>query len=101
MGVGTPRCKSSWNCTLADEMMGDFWAAVEGGRTQAIPNFSTQPSWLYDGQNNADLKALGDYYGRLLAWYTKGQVTDRTIPPPTLLSDRALVVLYMQSVLIM
>ena len=57
-------------------MMGDFWSAVDGDHTDAIPNFSTQPSWLYDKNNKADLDAPGDYYGRLLAWYTTGRVTD-------------------------
>jgi len=42
----------------------------------AIPNFSTQPSWLYGPDDKANLTALGDYYGRLLAWYTKGGVKD-------------------------
>ena len=68
-----------------------------------IPNFSTPPTWLYDAKNwgyNKDctsanhctyhgyergtapasahggLTALGDYYGRLLAWYTRGGFTD-------------------------
>jgi hypothetical protein len=76
VGVGTPNCKSSWDCTTPDEMMEDFWEAVDGDSTEAIPNFSTQPSWLYDKNNKADLQALGDYYGRLLAWYTNGTVTD-------------------------
>ena len=43
---------------------------------EAIPNFSTQPAWLYDQDNKADLPALSDYYGRLLAWYTQGGVED-------------------------
>jgi hypothetical protein len=45
-GVGTSQCKSSWNCTLADQMMGDFWNAVDGDNSEPIPNFSTQPSWM-------------------------------------------------------
>jgi len=32
-GVGTAACRSSWNCTLADEMMADFWSAVDGDNT--------------------------------------------------------------------
>ena len=68
-----------------------------------IPNFSTPPTWLYDdkkwGYNtectsdnhctyhgyergtapasaHGGLQALGDYYGRLLSWYTRGGFTD-------------------------
>lgn len=57
-------------------MMADFWNAVDGDNSEAIPNFSTQPAWLYDAHDKANLPALGDYYGRLLAWYTKGGVHD-------------------------
>ncbi len=69
-----------------------------------IPNFSTPPTWLYSSDHsyskictgagpdhckspayekgvapaslNGGLKALGDYYGRLLAWYTNGGFVD-------------------------
>jgi hypothetical protein len=68
-----------------------------------IPNFSTPPTWLYDATDwsyskvctqangcksggyekgaapasaHGGLAALGDYYGRLLAWYTQGGFTD-------------------------
>lgn len=79
VGVGTPQCEASWDCTLPDQMMADFWNAVDGDAQEAIPNFSTQPPWLYPATRTApasNLTALGDYYGRLLAWYTKGGMTD-------------------------
>ena len=68
-----------------------------------IPNFSTPPTWLYSGTDwsyskecsqangckssgyekgtapasfHGGLTALGDYYGRLLSWYTQGGFTD-------------------------
>ena len=68
-----------------------------------IPNFSTPPTWLYNENDwsystecsqangcksngyekgtapasfHGGLTALGDYYGRLLAWYTQGGFTD-------------------------
>ena len=84
-----------WNFTLLDDQMLDYWDAVDGQHTPQIPNFSTPPTWLYDntswGYNavctaastckyggyekgtapasaHGGLAALGDYYGRLLAW---------------------------------
>jgi hypothetical protein len=92
-----------WNFTLLDHQMLDYWAAVGGQSRPQIPNFSTPPTWLYDatswGYNtectaangclyggyekgtapasaHGGLPALGDYYGRLLAWYTRGGFTD-------------------------
>jgi hypothetical protein len=100
---------TSWNFTLLDEHFLDVWRAVQGGDGSAnlgeamIPNFSTPPTWLYDGADwsyskvctqangcksrgyekgaapasfQGGLAALGDYYGRLLAWYTQGGFTD-------------------------
>lgn len=95
-GVGTDACVSSWDCTLPDQLMEDVWTAIDGDNSDAIPNFSTPPTWLYSptsygypsdphktdyrynkGRAPAqNLTALGDYYGRLLAWYTKGGVHD-------------------------
>ena len=37
-----------WNLTLADQFFSDFWNAVGGNASEPIPNFSTQPSWLYN-----------------------------------------------------
>eukprot|EP00937_MAST-01D_sp_MAST-1D-sp2_P004543 g4543.t1 len=100
---------TSWNFTLLDQQFLDVWRAVQGGDGSAnqgcamIPNFSTPPTWLYDGSDwsyskactqaggcksrgyekgvapaafRGGLAALGDYYGRLLAWYTRGGFTD-------------------------
>jgi hypothetical protein len=92
-----------WNFTLLDQQMLDYWDAVGGQDSPQIPNFSTPPTWLYDnaswGYNSVctsantckyrgyekgsapasahgGLSALGDYYGRLLAWYTRGGFHD-------------------------
>ena len=97
---------TSWNFTLLDEHFLDTWHAVQGGGNLGhamIPNFSTPPTWLYDGADwgyskecsqangcksggyekgtapasfHGGLEALGDYYGRLVAWYTQGGFTD-------------------------
>merc|ERR1719407_122345 len=76
--------------------MEDVWTAIDGDNSDAIPNFSTPPTWLYSptsygypsdphktdyGYNKGrapalNATALGDYYGRLLAWYTRGGFTD-------------------------
>jgi len=87
-----------WNFTLLDEGMLDFLQAADAGERTSIPNFSTIPNWLF---NNTDRTyfpddplgetftyekglalvdptgaALGDYYGRLLAYYTEGGFVD-------------------------
>ena len=85
-----------WNLTTPDAVFTDFWSAVDGDNSAPIVNFCTQPTWLYSPgdwsypqQDNIpwggytrgtapvpDLAALGDYYGRLMAWYTLGGFTD-------------------------
>lgn len=92
-----------WNFSLIDDMMLDYWTAVDGQSRPQIPNFSTPPTWLYDSTSwgyNTDctpsngckmggyekgtapasahggLPALGDYYGRLLSWYKNGGFVD-------------------------
>ena len=84
-----------WNFTLLDEFLLDFWSAVDGNKTGAVPNWSTPPNWLYSSTWNyqdeyrspfggyesgsspaRSLTLLGDYYGRLLAWYTRGGFYD-------------------------
>ena len=85
-----------WNFTLADKFFSDFWAGVDGNSTSPIPNFSTQPTWLYSPADynwhedaNAphydydrgaaptrNLSALGDYYGRLWGYFKNNQMTD-------------------------
>ena len=88
--------RTSWDFSLIDPMMKDFLAATEGHST--IVNFSTIPAWLfktdkpvtYPGDPNQVVwnytqgtelrdptgKELGDYYARLVSWYTKGGFTD-------------------------
>ena len=87
---------TSWNFSLIDPMVEDFMAAQAGHAT--VMNFSTIPAWLFrtskpvtypkdpnqvswDYTQGTELvdpsgKALGDYYGRLVSWYTKGGFTD-------------------------
>ena len=88
--------KTSWDFTRIDPMTKDFMAATEGH--PVIINFSTMPAWLFktdkpitypadpdqvywDYTQGSELvdptgKQLGDYYGRLFSWYTKGGFTD-------------------------
>ena len=88
--------KTSWDFSLIDPMTIDFLKATEGH--PAILNFSTIPQWMYktdkpipypsdpdqpvwDYEQGTQLrdssrKELGDYYGRLVAWYTKGGFDD-------------------------
>jgi hypothetical protein len=84
----------------------DYWDAVDGQHSPQIPNFSTPPTWLYDSSSwgyntvctaantckypgyekgsapasaHGGMTALGDYYGRLLAWYTRGGFHDEFV----------------------
>jgi len=88
--------KTSWDFSLIDPMTKDFLAATEGYST--VMNFSTIPTWLFktdkpvtypadpnqvywDYTQGTELKdpsggELGDYYARLVSWYTKGGFTD-------------------------
>lgn len=88
--------KTSWDFSLIDPMTKDFMAATEGHST--VMNFSTIPTWLFktdkpvtypidpnqvawnytQGTELKDTsgKELGDYYERLVSWYTKGGFTD-------------------------
>jgi len=90
------RDKTSWDFTYIDPVTKDFLAATEGHST--IINFSTIPAWMFktdqpvkypDDPNQVfwkytqgtelrdpSGKELGDYYGRLVSWYTKGGFTD-------------------------
>lgn len=87
---------TSWDFTLIDPMTKDFLASTEGHST--IINFSTIPAWLFqtekpvtypadpnqvywDYTQGTELKdpsgkQLGDYYGRLVSWYTRGGFID-------------------------
>jgi hypothetical protein len=88
--------KTNWNFSLIDPMTKDFLEATAGYPT--VMNFSTSPAWLYktdkpvtypEDPNTVDWhytqgtelrdptgKELGDYYARLVSWYTKGGFTD-------------------------
>ena len=88
--------KTSWDFTYIDPVTKDFLAATEGHST--IINFSTIPAWMFktdkpvkypedpnqvfwnytQGTELRDStgKELGDYYGRLVSWYTKGGFED-------------------------
>lgn len=87
---------TSWDFKLIDPMTKDFLDATSGHST--IMNFSTIPAWMFrtdkpvtypDDPNQVywqytqgtELrdptgKELGDYYARLVSWYTKGGFTD-------------------------
>ena len=87
---------TSWDFSLIDPMVEDLMAAQSGHST--VMNFSTIPTWLFktpkpvtypkdpnqvfwDYTQGTELvdpsgKALGDYYARLVSWYTKGGFTD-------------------------
>ena len=91
----TPR-KTSWDFTLIDPMMKDFFAATNGHPT--VINFSTMPAWLFKTDKPVTYpadpnqvawnytqgtellhpggKELGEYYGRLVSWYVNGGFTD-------------------------
>ena len=86
--------KTSWDFSLIDPMTEDFMAATRGH--SVMLNFSTIPQWMFktdkpvpypsnpdepiwnysQGTELADLKALGDYYARLVSWYANGGFTD-------------------------
>ena len=87
---------TSWDFSLIDPMTKDFMDATSGHST--IMNFSTIPSWLFKVEklvnipadpnqvvwnytqgtelNDPSGKELGDYYARLVSWYTRGGFTD-------------------------
>ena len=88
--------KTSWDFAYIDPVTKDFLDATEGHST--VVNFSTIPAWMFktdqpvkypDDPNQVfwhytqgtelrdpSGKELGDYYGRLVSWYTKGGFTD-------------------------
>ena len=88
--------KTSWDFTLIDPMTKDFLQATDGHST--VMNFSTIPAWIYKTDkpvaypadpnqvfwnytqgtelNDPTGKQLGDYFARLVSWYTKGGFTD-------------------------
>lgn len=91
-----PQNNTYWNFTYIDPILEDFLEATNGH--SQIVMFSTQPVWLFkldqlhlypDNATAVDwdypqgsqliddtMQALGNYYGRLMAWYTKGGFID-------------------------
>ena len=87
---------TSWDFTYIDPVTKDFLAATQGHST--IINFSTIPAWMFktdkpvtypsdpnqvfwnytQGTELRDPsgRELGDYYARLVSWFTKGGFTD-------------------------
>ena len=85
---------TAWDFSLIDPLTLDFLEATKGH--SPILNFSTIPAWLFktpqpvtypadpdapfwnytQGTELTDLKALGDYYARLVSWYGQGGFTD-------------------------
>jgi hypothetical protein len=88
--------KTSWDFSLIDPMMEDLMNA-QAGHTVVI-NFSTIPQWMFKTDKpvaypadpdqvtwdyeqgtefrDPSLKEVGDYYARLVSWYTQGGFTD-------------------------
>lgn len=91
----TPQ-KTSWDFSVIDPMTKEFMDATAGHPT--VMNFSTIPQWMFktdkpiaypadpnqvswDYEQGTELrdpsmKELGDYYNRLVSWYTNGGFTD-------------------------
>jgi hypothetical protein len=91
-----PQNNTYYNFTYLDPIFQDFLDATDGHSN--IINFCTQPNWLFkqatphiypDNATYTDwgypigtelvddtMQALGDYYGRLVAWYTRGGFID-------------------------
>ncbi len=88
--------RTYWDFSLIDPMTVDFLTATEGH--PVIVNFSTIPAWMFktpapvEYPDDPDLpvwkytqgtelrdptmRELGDYYARLVSWYTSGGFTD-------------------------
>ena len=88
--------KTSWDFSLIDPLMIDFLEATKGH--SVMLNFSTIPPWMFKTEQpvaypadpdqpiwdylrgtelrDPSLKELGDYYARLVAWYTQGGFGD-------------------------
>ena len=88
--------KTSWDFSLIDPYTKDFLAATEGH--SPVMNFSTIPTWMFkidkpvtypsdpnqvvwnytQGVEPVDPtnKQIGEYIGRLVAWYANGGFTD-------------------------
>jgi Glycosyl hydrolases family 39 len=95
--------KTSWDFSLIDPLMLDFFEATKGH--PAILNFSTQPAWMFKtdrpvsypsnpdqvtwtysgysgppdkGLVDATGRQLAEYYSRIVSWYTNGGFTDES-----------------------
>lgn len=88
--------KTSWDFHLIDPITEDFLSATQGH--SVILNFSTIPAWMFRTAkpvtypSNPDtvdwnytkgtelrdpsMRELGNYYARLVSWYTRGGFTD-------------------------
>jgi hypothetical protein len=88
--------KTFWDFSLIDPMTVDFFNATKGH--SAILNFSTIPAWMFVTPKRVDYpkdpdevtwsytqgtelrdptgKEVGDYFARLVSWYTNGGFTD-------------------------
>lgn len=88
--------QTHWDFTSIDPVTKDFFAATEGHST--VINFSTIPAWMFKTAKPVSYpadpsqvfwdytqgtvlrdpsgKQLGDYYARLVSWYTQGGFTD-------------------------
>jgi hypothetical protein len=89
---------TSWNFTYAQPMLEDFFAATKGNGTSTLPNFSTQPAWMYKNWTGPQYplnpfttdfgyargtelvdpsgQQLVEYFQRLLQWIVKGHFVD-------------------------
>jgi hypothetical protein len=88
--------KTSWEFSLIDPMTLDFLETTAGH--SVVLNFSTIPAWMFKTEKPVSYpadpdqavwnytqgselrdptgKELGEYYARLVSWYTKGGFTD-------------------------
>lgn len=88
--------RTYWDFSLIDPMTEDFLKATEGH--PVILNFSTIPAWMFKTPaaveypedpdlpvwkytqgtelRDASMQELGDYFARLVSWYTRGGFTD-------------------------
>jgi hypothetical protein len=88
--------KTSWDFSKIDPVTLDFLNATEGHST--VMNFSTIPAWMFKTDKPVEYpadplqvfwnytqgselkdpsgKEVGDYFGRLVSWYTKGGFKD-------------------------
>jgi hypothetical protein len=90
--------KTSWDFSLIDPYTRDFLAATEEQGHSTVMNFSTIPAWMFktdkpvtypsdpmqvvwnytQGTEPVDPtnKQIGEYFARLVSWYTLGGFTD-------------------------